>query len=175
MTAPQPVPVLTSTVLAVLMRVAGPVPIAVHPHALGYPEQQVSARIGDAVVYLTEPGVAARIRQQWDAAQYLAARRLPERVSQTWLGPRPGTYPVSIALRLTGLVEVRTQWIAGRPRTRTPAHLRIQIDQLVWQVCDQQAWRRIGDAWFAAQQYLHTRVQPPVGPLPTSRPERRPA
>lgn len=129
MTTPQSVPVLASTVLAVLMRVAGPVPIAVHPYALGYPEQQVSARIGDAVVYLTEPGVAARIRQQWDAAQYLAVRRLPERVSQTWLGPRPGTYPVGVALRLTGLVEVRTQWIAGRPRTRTPAHLR-RVDRI---------------------------------------------
>src|SRR3712207_1876627 len=87
MTASQPVPVLTTTVLAVLMRVAGPVPTEVHPHALGHPEQQVSARIGDAVVYLTEPTVAARIRQQWDAAQYLATHRLPERVSQTWLAP----------------------------------------------------------------------------------------
>jgi hypothetical protein len=125
MSAPQSVPVLTSTVLAVLMRVAGPVPTDVHPYALGYPEQQVSARIGDAVVYLTEPAVAARIREQWDAAQYLVVQRLPERVSQTWLGPRPGTYPAAVALRLTGQVEVRTQWIAGRPRTRTPAHLRI--------------------------------------------------
>jgi hypothetical protein len=173
MTASQPVPVLTTTVLAVLMRVAGPVPTEVHPHALGHPEQQVSARIGDAVVYLTEPVVAARIRQQWDAAQYLATHRLPERVSQTWLAPRPGTYPVGVAVRLTGQVEVHTRWIAGRASTRTPAHLRIQIEQLVWQVCDQQAWRRIGDAWFQAQQYLHGRVQPPAGPLPGSDFERR--
>lgn len=175
MTASQPVPVLATTVLAVLMRVAGPVPTAVHPHALGYPEQQVSARIGDAVVYLTEPAVAALIRQQWDAAQYLVTHRLPERVSQTWLGPRPGTYPVGVALRLTGQVEVHTQWITGRLRTRTPAHVRIQIDQLVWQVCDQQAWRRIGDAWFAAQQYLHGHVQSPTAPLPGTHPQRRPA
>ena len=175
MTAPPSAPVLSSTVLAVLMRVAGPVPTEVHPYALGCPEQQVSARIGDAVVYLTEPGVAARIRERWDGAQYLVAHRLPERVSQTWLGPRPGTYPVGVALRLSGQVEVHTQWIAGRPSTRTPAHLRIQVEQLVWQVCDQQAWRRIGDAWFAAQCYLDSRVQPPVGSLSGSHPERRPA
>ena len=174
MSAPQPVPVLASTVLAVLMRVAGPVPTQVHPHAVGQPEQQVSVRIGDALVYLSDPVVGARIRQQWDAAQYLASHRLPERVSQTWLAPRPGKYPVAVAVRLTGPVEVHTQWIAGRPRTRTPAHLRIQVDQLVWQVCDQQAWRRIGDAWFAAQQYLHARLQPSEAPMPGS-PERRPA
>jgi hypothetical protein len=64
--SPRSVPVLTSTVLAVVMRVAGPLPTEVHPHAIGHPEQQVTARIGDAIVYLTEPTVAAHIRQQWD-------------------------------------------------------------------------------------------------------------
>lgn len=62
----------------------------VRPHALGTPERQVFARIGDALIYLTDPAVAARIRQQWDAAQYLVAQRLPERISQTWLAPAPG-------------------------------------------------------------------------------------
>ncbi len=95
-----------------------------------------------------------RIRQQWDAAQYLAATKLPERVSQTWLAPTPDTYPIGVALRLTGSVEVATQWIEGRPSTRTPAHLRVRVDRLVWQVCDRQAWRSIGHAWFAAQQAL---------------------
>ncbi|MGH3833542.1 MAG: hypothetical protein ACRDRS_24425 [Pseudonocardiaceae bacterium] len=152
--APQTVPVLASTVLTVVMRVAGPVPTEVHPHALGHPERQVTARIGDAVVYLTDPAVAARIRQRWDAAQYLAATRLPERVSQTWLAPSPDTYPVGVALRLTGPVEVATQWITGYRETRTPPHLRVRVDRLVWQLCDQQSWRRIGQAWFDAQQYL---------------------
>ncbi|MFN2496159.1 MAG: hypothetical protein ABR608_09680 [Pseudonocardiaceae bacterium] len=155
LTSPQSVPVLSSTVLAVVMRVAGPVPTEVHPHAIGHPEQQVTARIGDAVVYLTEPTVAGRIRQQWDAAQYLAATRLPERVSQTWLAPQPGTYPLGVALRLAGNVEVATQWIEGRRETRTPPHLRVRVDRLVWQVCDRQSWRRIGEAWFDAQRYLN--------------------
>ncbi len=60
-TGPQAAHVLASAVLAVVMRVAGPVPTQVHPHAIGHPEQQVSARIGDAVVYLTELAVAGRI------------------------------------------------------------------------------------------------------------------
>jgi hypothetical protein len=151
---PHSVPVLASTVLTVVMRVAGPVHTEVHPYAIGEPEQQVTARIGDAVVYLTEPAVAGRIRQQWDAAQYLAATRLPERVSQTWLAPQPGTYPVSVALRLTGAVEVATQWIQGHCDIRTPPHLRVRLDRLIWQICDRQAWQRIGQAWFDAQQHL---------------------
>lgn len=153
-TSPQSDPVLASTVLTVVLRVAGLVPTYVDPYALGEPEQQVSARIGDAVVYLTEPTVAARIRQQWDAAQYIAATKLPARVSQTWLAPQPGTYPLGVALRLTGSVEVTTQWIKAHRATGTPAHLRVRVDRLIWQVCDQQSWQRIGQAWFDAQRYL---------------------
>ena len=82
----EPAPVLASTVLQCGDAVAGSVPTEVHPHALGHPERQVSVRIGDAVVSLSQPAVAARIRQQGDAAHYLATVRLPQRVSQTWLG-----------------------------------------------------------------------------------------
>ena len=68
--------------------------------------------------------------------------------------PTPGTYPLGVALRLTTPIEVAAQWITGRPSTHTPPHLRIRVDRLVWQVCDQHSWRRIGQAWFDAQQYL---------------------
>lgn len=148
---------LASPVLSVVLRVAGPVPIDVHPYTLGRPERQVSARIGDALIYLTDPAVAGRIRQQWDAARYLVATRLPERVSQTWLAPTPGSYPLGVASRLTAPVEITTHWISARRATHTPPHLRIRVDRLVWQLCDQQSWRRIGQAWFDAQQYLTLR------------------
>ena len=151
---PQPVHVMASTVLAVVMRVAGPVITEVHPHALGTPERQVLARIGDALVYLTDPKAAAHIRQRWDAAQYLVAQRLPERVSQTWLAPTPGTYPVGVTVQLTAEVKVSTQPMGAHRDTGTPPHLRMRVDRLVWQVCDQQSWRAIGGAWFAAQRYL---------------------
>lgn len=147
-------PVLASTVLSAVLRVAGPVPTHVHPHALGTPEQQVSLRIGDALVYLTEPVVSSRIRQQWDATQYLAARRLPKRASPTWLAPQPGTYPLGVALRLTGAVEVATQWIMAHHATSTPAHLRIRVDRLIWQICDQESWQCIGHAWYDAAHHL---------------------
>lgn len=123
-TCPTEPPVPASTVLAVVMRVAGPVPTEVRPFALGHPEQQVTARIGDAVLYLTDRAVAAHIRQRWDATQYLAACRLPDHVSHTWLAPRPDTYPPGVALRLTTKLDITSRWAAGWANTRTPAHLR---------------------------------------------------
>ena len=151
---PQPIHVMASTVLAVVMRVAGPVITEVRSHALGTPERQVIARIGDALVYLTDSKAAAHVRQRWDAAQYLVVQRLPERVSQTWLAPTPGAYPVGVTVQFTGEVTVSTQPMGAHRETGTPPHLRMRVDRLVWQVCDQQSWRAIGDAWFAAQRYL---------------------
>lgn len=42
----------------------------------------------------------------------------------------------------------------ARQSTRTPPHLRLRVDRLVWQLCDRQSWRAIGDAWLVAEQYL---------------------
>lgn len=147
-------PRLTSTVLAAVLRVAGPVVTDVRPHAIGTPQRQVTARVGDVLLYLTDPRVAARIRQRWDAVQYLAAKRLPEQVSQTWLAPDPSAYPLGITLRLEGPVRVDTKWVAGSRALGIPPHQRARVGRLVWQICDFQAWRTIGDAWFDVQRYL---------------------
>jgi hypothetical protein len=31
------------------------------------------------------------------------------------------------------------------------------VDRLIWQLCDQQSWQRIGHAWFDAQGYFSAR------------------
>jgi hypothetical protein len=116
---------LTSSVLAVILRAAGPVITDIRPHATGTPERQVLARLGDVLLYLTDPHTVARIRQQWDASQYLAAARLPESVSQTWLAnPEPDLYPLRVTLRLEGPVKVTSRWMPASPATGTPGHLR---------------------------------------------------
>lgn len=152
-TAEQDRPLLTSTVLAVVLRVAGQVQTGVIAHGSGHPERQVSVRIGDAVIHLRDPKVAAVVRQRWDAALG-SALRLRERVSQTWLRPRPGTYPAAVSVQLTDQVEVTHQFVPANPDRRQPAYLEVRVDQLVWHVCDQLAWRTIGDAWLAAHQQL---------------------
>lgn len=152
-TGERPRPLLSSTVLAVVLRVAGPVQTGVIAHGLGHPERQVSVRVGDAVILFRDPKVAALVRQRWDAALG-SALRLRERVSQTWLRPRPGTYPAAVSVQWTDQVEVTHRFVPADVERRQPAYLEVRIDQLVWQVCDQTAWRSIGDAWLAAHQQL---------------------
>lgn len=118
-TTPQQIPTLASAVVAVILRVAGPVITDVRAHAVGTPERQINARIGDALIYLTDRRLAARIRQQWDAAQYIATQRLPERVSQTWLAHSSDVYPVGVTLQLTGQVKVGARYLPARPDTHT--------------------------------------------------------
>lgn len=150
---PNSTPELASNVLAVIVRVAGPVITEVRAHAVGHPEAQVCVRVGDVLLYLSDPATVAVLRQRWDSSQYLAAR-LPERVSQTWLGHDPDRYPLGISVRLSGDLQVTSQWITERRASRTLAHLRVRVDRVVFQICDHQAWRSVGDALFEAQRQL---------------------
>ncbi|MPZ64540.1 MAG: hypothetical protein GEU83_03145 [Pseudonocardiaceae bacterium] len=143
----QPGRIMTSTVLGVTMRVAGAVRTEVHAYAIGTGEQQVTARLGDVLVYVSDPTVADRVRAHWDSA-ILAAHKLPSRVSQTWLNPKPGTYPLTVAARLVGPVDLAAAYVPADRTTHTPAHLRMRVNQLVWQVCDRDSWRALSDAWF---------------------------
>jgi len=78
--------------------------------------------------------LAARLRQQWDASQYLATQRLPEQVPQAWLAHDTDVYPVGVTLQLTGPVKVTPRYQPPHRETRTPPHLRMRVDRLVWQV-----------------------------------------
>jgi hypothetical protein len=146
---------ITSTVLTATLRIAGPVHTHVTARFAGQDERLVVARIGDALLYITDPGIAQRIRVHWDALQPLVLRRLPEQVSQTWLAPPPGTYPMTVSQRLSACSEVSSHWAAAHLPSRTPTHLQVRTDRLVWQVVDQQAWRSVGDAWLAIERHLH--------------------
>jgi len=132
----QQTPERASAVVAVVLRVAGPVITEVRTHGIGTPDAQVCVRIGDALLYLTEPRLVARIRQQWDASQYLATQRLPKQVPQAWLESDTDVSPVGVTLQLTGPVKVAPRYQPPHRGTRTPPHLRMCIDRLVWQVCD---------------------------------------
>jgi hypothetical protein len=150
-------PQLASNVLALIVRVAGPVITGVRAHAVGHPEQRICVRLGDVLLDLVDTDAVAVLRQKWDATRYLAGR-LPERVSRTWLGHEPERYPLAATVQLAGAVELSVRWITGRQSTRTPDHLRVQIEQrMVWQVCDLQAWTAISDALFEAQRQTQPR------------------
>ena len=144
---------LTSTVLAAVLRVAGPAETRVITHAVGHPERQASVRVGDAMIHLRDPRVAGLLRQRWDSA-FGSALQLREQVSQTWLRPRPGTYPVAVSVQLTGRSNVGHRFVPADPDRRQPAHVEFRVDQLAWQVCDQLAWRTIGNTWMTTYEQL---------------------
>lgn len=78
----QPGRILTSTVLGVTLRVAGAVPTETHAYAIGTPEQQVTARLGDVLIYISDPGIADLIRpsltgQFWPRTSCPAGCRRP--------------------------------------------------------------------------------------------------
>ena len=81
-------------------------------------------------------------------------------MSATWLQPDPDAYPVTVAQRLGEASDVVVQWVPAQIHTRTPAHLRVRVGTLVWQVCDRTAWEQISAAWWQAEQVLTTPTIP---------------
>lgn len=148
-----PPPPQRSAVLTVTMRVAGEVATSVRPDGLETLTPQVGLRLGEALVYVTEPEVAARLRREWDILHRLA-QGLPEQARDHTVPPTPGSYPVGVVVRLTGTAAVGGQVLPADRYGRAPAHLRVRLDRLVLEVCDQEAYRRIGRALFSAEQYL---------------------
>lgn len=147
-----------STVVAAVFRVTGEVPIATRTYALGTPEQQITIRLGDAVLYLHHAAVAHRINRRWQDGLFLAWQHLPRLLTPTALGAVPGTYPAAVAQRLTDLADLTVTWCPARPTSPVPPHLHAELGVLTWQVCDFLAWHRIGQAWsFAATQLASRR------------------
>ena len=107
---------LAPTVVAVILGVAGPVLSDIRRHALGTPEAEVCACVGAALHGLTDPWVAARGCQRWDAAEYLAAR-LPQRVSLARRARELDTCPVLVVVRPIGAVAVSTRGAIARCET----------------------------------------------------------
>ncbi|SHG74835.1 hypothetical protein [Streptoalloteichus hindustanus] len=132
----------TSTVCAVVLRVAGRPPTGTHLHAPGTPEQEVTVRIGDLLLYVRDAVTARRLRHGWAATGPLALR-LPHRAIPERM-PTVTGWPVTVALRLTHQVEVTPAWI---PHTSGQALdvLRVRMDRLTWEVLDQRSWQTILD------------------------------
>jgi hypothetical protein len=92
-----------STITAAAVQLAGEVRPDITVSHLGTPEQEASLRIGELLIYLRDPGIAARIAQDWDQARtlttglpYLAGPsrlRMPVRVGLVGLVVRLGGVP----------------------------------------------------------------------------------
>lgn len=140
----------TTNVLQVSIRAAGDVYGFVDVSNAGTREAIVSLTIGTTLCRITSRRTARIIRESWETAGVNSAK-LPERVSQTWLGPDLGVNPVGALVRYAGDVVVTSHYVDRDQQLRRPAHLRIQVGPMAWAVLDRAAYATMLDLWRRAE------------------------
>jgi hypothetical protein len=142
-----------STITAATIRVAGQVPTDISISHLGTPEQEASLRVGELLIYLRDPHIAGQAAQLWAQAK-AATSALPNVIgpSRLHLPIRVGL--VGVIVRLGGDPKCTTTWIPGQPGVAHPAHVRVEVGPVKWEVCDRAAWHSIGRAWALLDRQL---------------------
>lgn len=142
-----------SVITAATMRVAGQVPTEITLRHLGEPEQEASLRIGELLIYLRDPHIAEQIAQLWTQAKP-ATSALPNMLgaSRLHLPIRVGL--VGVIVRLGGDPRCTTTWMPGRSGVAHPAHVRVEVGPIVWEICDRAAWHSIGRGWTVLHRQL---------------------
>lgn len=135
-----------STITAVTVRVAGALPIEVSLRNLGTAEQEASMRMGELLVCVRSPSVAERISQVWTYAKPIVCT-LPQLASVGKLHLPVRVSLVGTIVRFAGYPTCTTVGVPARCGSQQPAHVRIQVGPLAWEVCDQLAWHTITRAW----------------------------
>lgn len=146
-------PMHASTITAATIRVAGQVPTDISLRHLGTPEQEASLHVGELLIYLRDPYIARQVAQLWAQAK-AATSALPNVIgpSRLHLAPRVGL--VGVIVRLGGDPKCTTTWIPGQPGVAYPAHVRVEVGPIKWEICDRAAWHSIGRAWALLDRQL---------------------
>lgn len=142
-----------SVISSAAVRVVGQVHVDITACHVGTPEQEAAMRMGELLIYVRSAGVAKRIAQLWRQSRPMCAALA--KVGQ----PSQLQVPVRVALvgvivRLGGEPPCTALALPARPRVAQPAHVRIQVGPLVWEVCDQAAWHTLTNAWETVHQLL---------------------
>jgi hypothetical protein len=142
-----------SAITAATIRVVGQVPTDISLTHLGTPEQEASLRIGELLIYLRDPHIAHQVAQLFGQAKACTSA-LPNvaGVRRANLAPRVGL--VGVIVRLGGDPHCDTTWIPGQPGSAHPAHVRVQVGPITWELCDRAAWHSIGAAWALLDRQL---------------------
>ncbi|SFE54948.1 hypothetical protein SAMN04487819_11681 [Actinopolyspora alba] len=139
----------TTNVVQVTIRAAGDVDGRVDVSNVGTPEAVVSLTIGSSLCRLVSRVTTRKVRENWERAG-INTNRLPERVSQTWLGPDLGIAPVGAVVKLVD-PPVASHLVPRNDQHRRPVHLAIQVGPVVWVVLDRTAYRTMLDLWRRAE------------------------
>ncbi|MGI8817446.1 MAG: hypothetical protein ACR2G2_19770 [Pseudonocardia sp.] len=145
--------VYTSAITTATVRVAGQIPVDITINHLGAPEQEASMRLGELLVYVREPAIAAMVATLWRQSQPISAA-LPyvAGTSRLHLPARIGL--VGVVARLGGWPPCAVSWVPGRPGVAQPPHVRVEVGPIRWEICDQAAWHTIGRAWSTLHRQL---------------------
>jgi hypothetical protein len=135
------------------VRVAGETQIDIGVSHLGAPEQEVSLRTGELLIYLRDPGVAQLVVNAWRQSRPLVGA-LPHvaAISRLHLTPRVGM--VGVIARLGGTPFCGASWVPSRAGVAEPDHIRLDVGPVSLQICDHAAWHALGRAWLTVHRHL---------------------
>lgn len=135
----------TKTIYSITLRVAGPQRVTVDAHHTGTQQAFLGIAIGALLVYTSQREVCGQLRRGWEHAARLAGK-LPRAAQRpTTADHAAGTGLAAAMVRLEGQVGLTIAGIPASSATGIPAHVRIQLGPLVWQVLDQTAYATIRD------------------------------
>ncbi|GAA5154398.1 hypothetical protein GCM10023321_26150 [Pseudonocardia eucalypti] len=137
----------TSTITATAVRVAGSIPVEVSVRHIGTTDQEAGMRMGELLVYVRSPFVAERVADTWHMAKPVVCAAVPPRAAVGKLHVPVRVALVGTIVRLAGHPVCTIVGVPARSGHEHPAHVRIEVGPLAWEVCDQLAWHTITRAW----------------------------
>lgn len=140
----------SSTVMNVVVRVAGIVPVRFDVAHVGTTEQQLGLSLGTVLVYLRSGRTARSVAEEWNNARVLVRSLAPAVVGRRPLPIGPSV--VTAMVQLAGVPRVVSAAEPARPGV--PAMLRVQVGPVTWQVCDATAYASLLRAWRQAARLL---------------------
>lgn len=144
-----------SAIVSVVVRVVGAVPVRIDVTHLGSPEQQLGLSLGTVLIYMQSATTAEAVVDGWRNAAAVARLLGPAGNPNRLLPVMPST--VGTLVRLAGVPTVVAAHVPARGAE--PAHLRLQVGPVTWQVCDWAAYESMADGWRRAAATLRAAEQ----------------
>lgn len=141
-----------STIISVVVRVAGVVPARLDLSHVGTPEQQLGLSIGTVLVYLRSAITARAAADAWSKAAILARSLSPAVAGHRPLMVGPST--VATLVQLAGDLQTTSILVPAHHGPDAPQMLRVTVGPVVWEVCDATAYTSLLRAWRQAAKLL---------------------
>jgi len=142
----------SSSVVNIVVRVAGMVPVRLDLTHAKTVEQQLGLSLGTVLVYLRSGITARAVAEGWGQASALAQPLSPAVVGRRVLPVGPSV--AAAMVQLAGVPKVTTSFAPARAGGTVPAILRVQVGPVTWEVCDATAYACLLRGWRQAARLL---------------------